>query len=360
MRVRRARALVVVFRDTQPVVYNFLTQQAFACDAQALGILAHVANWQPLDSLFDALLGFDPQSVARELFGLIEQGALLLEGSPAAARDAEYDASWDWGASAGLYHFGLKYTRFVAPSTLADWFAERREERGVPQLYTTNEMFAAALPLPEPSHRQQPFALMRRRRSARRFGPEPLSQQALGDCLFAGLGITGFADDPLIGRAPLKMTPSGGARNPYEGYVYACNVADLDPGIYHYSALEHTLGPLPSAALPPIRMLLSGQDWADPAAAVILLVAHFDRTMWKYAHPSGYRVALIEAGHVAQNILLAATAHDLAAAPTAALDDHVIDHALELTALNQAAVYAVALGSRAASGAGPPELRSML
>ncbi|MDV4159365.1 MULTISPECIES: nitroreductase family protein [Rhizobium] len=36
-------------------------------------------------------------------------------------------------------------------------------------------------------------------------------------------------------------------------------------------------------------------------------------------HPTGFRVVLIEAGHIAQNMLLAATASGLVATPTCAL-----------------------------------------
>ena len=58
------------------------------------------------------------------------------------------------------------------------------------------------------------------------------------------------------------MTPSGGARNPYEAYVFARNVEGLEPGIYHYSALEHSLARV-SAATPALSDLVGGQEWAD-------------------------------------------------------------------------------------------------
>ncbi|MGO7624572.1 nitroreductase family protein, partial [Rhizobium ruizarguesonis] len=41
-------------------------------------------------------------------------------------------------------------------------------------------------------------------------------------------------------------------------------------------------------------------------------------------HPTGFRVVLIEAGHIAQNMLLAATASGLVATPTCALNDSMI------------------------------------
>ena len=86
------------------------------------------------------------------------------------------------------------------------------------------------------------------------------------------------------------MTPSGGARNPYEAYVYVRRVTDIKPGIYHYSGLTNSLGFITDSALPEPGDILGEQSWFDDAAAVILLVANFERTWWKYPHPTGFRV----------------------------------------------------------------------
>jgi SagB-type dehydrogenase family enzyme len=139
------------------------------------------------------------------------------------------------------------------------------------------------------------------------------------------------------------MTPSGGARNPYEAYVIAQNVIGLDPGLYHYSALDHDLGHMPSPCLPSFSEILGGQDWADEMAALILLCADFERPMWKYNDANAYRVVLIEAGHIAQNIMLAATRNDLSACPTAALSHSAIKKLLGLASLTTAPIYALTL-----------------
>jgi hypothetical protein len=69
--------------------------------------------------------------------------------------------------------------------------------------------------------------------------------------MFANMAIKsnplkGIAREPTR-KLPLKMTPSGGARNPYEAYVYALNVEGLPFGVYHYSAIDNTLGLLSSS-----------------------------------------------------------------------------------------------------------------
>jgi SagB-type dehydrogenase family enzyme len=188
---------------------------------------------------------------------------------------------------------------------------------------------------------------MRRRRSFRGFSDEPIALAQLSDCLFAGLGITGFVrgsfDEDYL---PLSMTPSGGGRNPYEAYVYARNVAGLEPGTYHYSAADHSLAPVSDTHWTKPGTVLAGQPWFDHTAALILLVAHFERTMWKYPHPTGYRVVVLEAGHIAQNIILAATAHGLAGTPTCAISDVEAEKLTGCASLTRTTMYSVALGHK--------------
>ena len=140
------------------------------------------------------------------------------------------------------------------------------------------------------------------------------------------------------------MTPSGGARNPYEAYVYARSVDGLEPGFYHYSAYDHSLAPLDSQERPLPSSLLNGQDWADEMPCVVFLCALLERTMWKYDDANAYRVVLIEAGHIAQNLMLAATKHGLSACPTAALSHSAINRCIAAERnITHAAIYALTL-----------------
>jgi hypothetical protein len=100
---------------------------------------------------------------------------------------------------------------------------------------------------------------------------------------------------------PLKLAPSGGARNPYEAYVFAANVAEIN-GLYHYSAYDHGLARISEQVFNPV-IALGGQEWAGNCGAIVFLVSNFQRTMWKYPHPGAYKVVLIEAGHVGQNMV---------------------------------------------------------
>jgi SagB-type dehydrogenase family enzyme len=78
-------------------------------------------------------------------------------------------------------------------------------------------------------------------------------------------------------------------------------------------------------------------------AALVLVAAIFGRTRFKYGL-RGYRFALLEAGHVAQNVLLAATALGLAAVPLGAFYDRRTDTFLALDGVNESTLYAIAVG----------------
>jgi SagB-type dehydrogenase family enzyme len=221
-----------------------------------------------------------------------------------------------------------------------------------PKLYTRNDGEAVALP-PALAENEL-LQLMARRRTVRSAAAEEITLKQLSDCLFAGLGITGNTHN-CVGELPLSMTPSGGARNPYEAYVYARSVEGLQPGFYHYSAFDHTLGRVDTDRLPKPSELMGGQEWTDEMPCVIILCALFERTMWKYDDANAYRVVLIEAGHIGQNLMLAATQHGLSACPSAALNhSEICDCVAEKNRFTHAPIYALTLAKPGARVAGTP------
>ena len=277
---------------------------------------------------------------------LIQNGMLVVEGTPAAAIDADYEQFWKWDTTAGFYHFALKDPPYMTTPQAAQWMAACGATQAEVPLYSTNAGYPTVIDLPAPRTGEGMLEILNRRRSVRAFSRREISTAALGDCLYAGLGITGFLDTQIVGsrRLPLKMTPSGGARNPYEGYAYVNRVAGIRRGLYHYSATENSLGLLTEKPGVSVSELLVGQSWGDDCSAVVLLAANFERTMWKYPSAVAYRVVLIEAGHIAQNISVAAASHGLTTTPTAALNDSAAHRLLRLDWIRQSLVYAIQIG----------------
>ena len=84
--------------------------------------------------------------------------------------------------------------------------------------------------------------------------------------------------------------------------------------------------------------------WVNDAAAIVFLVADFDRTMWKYGEAFAYKTILIEAGHIAQNIAVTCAKMGLAANPTLGIHDERVERALELQQPLRSAIYALSIG----------------
>jgi SagB-type dehydrogenase family enzyme len=346
-RIRRSATLVVEVDGSALVGHDFYSGRRTEISFAGLRALAALSDWSPPARAF-ASAARDRRALARELVALVDLGFVVVEGSAAAALDERLRRDWRWGSIAGRYHFGIKDPDYQKPDAAFRWVAQQVASEPEQPLYASHADRPDAVPLSAPPLDRGLLGLMAARRSYRGFDPVArLPLEALRDCLFAGMGITGFADAGVPGHAPLplSMTPSGGARNPYEAYVVARAVEGLAPAAYHYAAVDHSLAPV--AALPPsLGELLGGQDWFDHAGAVIVLVAHFPRCAWKYPHPTGYRVVVLEAGHIAQNVLLAATAHGLAATPTCAVADGKLEQLLGLDRVTQGVMHTVALGVR--------------
>lgn len=343
MRFRRAATLAADFESDQIVVQNFLTKERFTCSAECLEFLAKLDDWHDAKALFRYFPGVDAASLADQVAGLVGLNALVVEGTPQAQQDEIYRREWQWGTAAGMFHFGVRETLFIVGTRARRFMKKRKAWKPSPALYQSNRGLKITR-LPRVDLTQEPFNLMRRRRSRRNFMPEPLTLEALADCLFAGNGIVEFfTEDEDYGRLPISMTPSGGARNPYELYVYARDVTGLKSGFYHYAALTHDLG-LVRAGEVPVPEMLGGQKWPAKAAAIIFLVAHFPRTMWKYHLPMAYRVVAMETGFICQNIALAATAHGLSAVPSGALKESLIEKYLGTPPLTTAVMFSMSLG----------------
>ena len=156
-------------------------------------------------------------------------------------------------------------------------------------------------------------------------------------------GVTGTVDGtPQAFRA----APSGGALYPLELYAVCHRVEGLEVALYHYDPLLHgleLLGPLTAHAgadLTPYGEVLSD------SAAVVAITAVFWRSRFKYG-ARAYRFALTEAGHVAQNLLLAATALGLASVPIGGFYDRKVDDFIGVDGIFEGSLYLVPVGHAA-------------
>jgi SagB-type dehydrogenase family enzyme len=336
MRLKIPGTLVLLPRGSDVVVYNYVTKMAICCPPDTLSWLFTASDWIEPASL--------PEGTPIE--DLLETSMLIQENSPAAHWDCAVTTGWKLGSAAAMFHFTLLDTNYGSLTDSQEKQRAKQETDPSPALFWRNGEAAIDLKPHETKDQRGAIASIMARRSNRNVSQNPIPFAALATCLAAGFGLTGFVEVPL-GFLPLKPAPSGGARNPYEAFVSVRAVDGLEPGLYHYSAFDHTLeqvaDPGPSD---PIEML-AGQDWAAGMAALIFFVAVLERTTWKYEDPNAYRVVVIEAGHIAQNVLLAAHDCSIAACPTGAIAHSPIKRAFNLDKpenLTHTPVYCVGLG----------------
>jgi SagB-type dehydrogenase family enzyme len=176
---------------------------------------------------------------------------------------------------------------------------------------------ATTIQLPQPS-KSGGMALteaLARRRSVRTFTAKPLTQAEISQLLWAAQGIT---DDK--GH---RTAPSASAQ-----YYLRIYLASAD-GFFEYIPSGHQLKKLQAQDL---RAKLSAQPSVKSAPFVLVIAGEYERAAEKYGADKGPRVANLEAGHVAQNVLLQATALGLGAVPVAGIEPKDVQKAASLPA----------------------------
>ncbi|GGO45240.1 SagB family peptide dehydrogenase [Streptomyces lasiicapitis] len=194
-----------------------------------------------------------------------------------------------------------------------------------------------------------------RRRSRRRFGPRDLTLDEVSALLHYSSGITGWAGTTDGGSVPLRAAPSGGALYPVDVYTYVRRVSGLPRGLYRYDPLTHALVGTgrPADAGEALSAHSAHGSVLDDAAVVVVLAASFRRVQAKYLE-RGYRIALMEAGHIAQNLQLVAAARTLRACGVTGFVDDVVNGVLGVAPRGESqALYLLAVGRAPAPGAQP-------
>ena len=155
--------------------------------------------------------------------------------------------------------------------------------------------------------------VLKERRSIRSYEDQDLTLDELAQLLWAAQGITGGGGK--------RTAPSAGSLYPLEIYAVVGEVAELEPGVYRYEPVGHELDKVKAGDLrAELAQAALGQMWIQRAPLVLVVVAHYERTAWKYGD-RGTRYVHIEVGHVGQNIYLQAHALGLGTVMVGAFTD---------------------------------------
>lgn len=181
------------------------------------------------------------------------------------------------------------------------------------------------------------------RKSDRIYSQKMITLLELSYMLFMTQGIKEIRGNNY---ATLRPVACGGARHEFETYLIVVNVEGLKPGKYHYLPMTHELEYLGDIddIVETIDRSVVGQRWAIKSSVVFYWSITPYRCEWRYSFDA-HRAALMDAGHVGQNMYLAATALGLGTCTLASFDRKYCDELFGLDGEDEFIVYAAPLGT---------------
>ena len=154
------------------------------------------------------------------------------------------------------------------------------------------------------------------RRTVRDFKEKSLSLHHLSQLVWAAQGITA----PKGGK---RAAPSGGALYPLDVYILVGEngVEKMEAGVYRYQPEKHSVLLLSKGdRRKEIASVSLYQMWMAKAPVIFIITVEYRRITGKYGD-RGVRYALIEVGHVGQNLFLQSEALGLGAGIVGAYND---------------------------------------
>ncbi|MFM2414458.1 MAG: hypothetical protein RI911_151 [Candidatus Parcubacteria bacterium] len=147
-----------------------------------------------------------------------------------------------------------------------------------------------------------------------------------------------------IPGAQRRNYPSGGARYPIEVYFINYDSSELEKGVYHYRSKRHVLENLWGISVKQIYDILPcawlKSEGAPNISGVFVFVATWARNEDKYRQ-FAYPLALTECGHIAQNILLAASSLSLRGVPVSGINHDTMTELLGLDPEHETPLYSI-------------------
>jgi SagB-type dehydrogenase family enzyme len=222
-----------------------------------------------------------------------------------------------------------KYERGRLPSGPRDW--GQRPDRF--KIYEKAERISLSVPKKEGG--MPLWEAIEGRRSLRSYGKTPIGEESLSRLLWAAQGIT---------RAGLRAAPSAGALYPIETYAAVFKVNGIGPGLYHYDPRGHALELLsPGHHGRDLARAAFDQEFIGEAGVVLIWTAVFGRSGWRY-RDRAYRYIYLDAGHIAENVALAAVALGLGTCQIGALYDDEVNSLLGIDGEKESIVYMTSVG----------------
>lgn len=177
-------------------------------------------------------------------------------------------------------------------------------------------------------------------RPIKSFNKMSLSSEALSKILFYSAGRI---DQEKEANHVERVYPSVTGAYPLEVYPVILASKEIMPGIYHYNVKLHALESLAPGDFTSQIIRSTKNESIKKASAVILISAIFKRSEMTYGD-RGYRYVLLNAGHLAQNIVLMITSIGLGCHIISEFLDDEVNMLLDLDGIDESIIHIVVLG----------------
>jgi SagB-type dehydrogenase family enzyme len=263
--------------------------------------------------------GLSPDA-ATQFLGLLSAAGMLARLDEAGVSEEDADpalATWEFHDL--LFHSRSRRGRHDLPSGATFRFLGKSG----PPPAVAPPVSEQSLPLARPDMNRlaevdPPFAsVVENRVSCRDFAAEPLTAAQLGEFLYRvgrireTFEMDAGADEEFTMEFTSRPYPAGGSLYELEIYPLVVRCDGVEPGLYHYDALNHRLEPVSDLTDATQQLLWdacesTGAEY-ERTQVLFIIAARFQRIAWKYAGMA-YALILKHVGVLYQTMYLTATA----------------------------------------------------
>jgi len=181
------------------------------------------------------------------------------------------------------------------------------------------------------------------RRSIREYARDPLTMHELAYLLWSTQGIV-QRHEPY---ATFRNVPSAGGRHAFETYLLINRASDLEPGLYRYLAFSHRLMVVETSHGMADRFAEAclKQPIVGESAITFIWTCVIYRMAWRYSERA-YRLVHLDAGHVCQNLYLAAEQIGCGVCAIGAFDDELMADLLGIDGVEEFVIYCATVGKK--------------
>lgn len=228
------------------------------------------------------------------------------------------------------------------------YFKNLLEKYPFPDIYKKyKEKPCRSLPDPEELPNDRSFEeILLKRRSHKRWSKNDFTEQQLSNILYyASLEAKYLRDKVanIINKTPNILTNASFSE--LEIYFFVHDVNGLKQGLYFYNMDIHSITLLKEGEFrEDVTKMCIGQQSAGSGRITFVISCLWERYMYRYQHPMGYRSILVNISELAQKLIILCTVFNKSTFLTPALEDRFADQLLGVFTLEEAPMYVIAAG----------------